>query len=394
MSKRPLRLVVLGSTGSIGRQTLDVVDRLIRIGRPIDVVGLAAGQNVELLEQQIEVYRPSAVSVGSAEAATDLERRRPNLLVSHGNEGLAAVAGCEGVDLVVNALVGAVGLAPTLSALALGRAVALANKESLVVGGELVRSAIERSDGLLFPLDSEHSGLLQCLEAGRREDVARVTLTASGGPFLRLPVDRLDRVRPRDALDHPNWSMGARITIDSATMVNKAFEVIEAHFLFDLPYEQIGVVVHPESIVHAMVEYVDGSTIAQLAAHDMRIPIQYALTHPDRAGADLPRLTFDEVRDLRFEPLELDRFPAFSTVLTAGRVGGTAPAAVNAADEILVSRFLSEEIPFTRISDGLRVVLDRWRREAPRDAATLEDLLEVDRWARNVAASLPLAEGA
>jgi 1-deoxy-D-xylulose-5-phosphate reductoisomerase len=389
MSGRRERIAVLGSTGSIGRQTLDVVDRLRRTGRPIDVVGLAAGRNVPLLEDQIESFAPRVVSVASPDAAERLHRRRPKLSVLYGNAGLCELARSEGVDLVVNGLVGAVGLAPTLAALSAARPVALANKESLVVGGDLVRAELDARGGRLFPLDSEHSGLLQSLEAGRRSDVARVTLTASGGPFLRTRIDRLENVTVSEALDHPNWTMGRRITIDSATMVNKAFEVVEAHHLFGLRYDQIDVAVHPESIVHAIVEYEDGSVIAQLSAHDMRIPIQYALTYPERVATDLPRLAFDRPRSLTFEPLEPGRFPAFAIVLAAARTGGSALAAANAADEILVSRFLAGEIPFPGIARGLDVVLARWRTEIQDDEVTLDHLLAVDRWARD-AASEPL----
>jgi len=384
MKDRLCRIVVLGSTGSIGRQTLDVVDRLCRAGRPIEVVGLAAGRNVDLLEEQIASFEPRVVSVAAPEAAERLSRRS-SLRVLHGNEGLCELARLDGVDLVVNGLVGAIGLAPTLAALGVGRPVALANKESLVVGGDLVRAALETGEGRLFPLDSEHSGLFQCLEAGRRADVERVILTASGGPFLRVDVDALERVTPSEALAHPNWAMGSRITIDSATMVNKGFEVVEAHHLFDLPYDRIDVVVHPESIVHAIVSYEDGSTIAQLAAHDMRIPIQYALTYPERVGTDLPRLAWGEKRNLTFEPLDEDRFPAFPVVIAAAEAGGSALAAVNAADEILVSRFLAGEIPFSGIARGLDAVVGRWRTEIDDISVTLEHLLAVDRWARDVA---------
>jgi len=384
-SDRPRRIVVLGSTGSIGRQTLDVVERLRRIGYSLEIVGLAAGKNVELLERQIVACTPRACSLASPDAAERLAREHSDLRVLHGDEGLRQLACMEDVDVIVNGLVGALGLAPTLAALSVGRTVALANKESLVVGGDLVNATLEAGDGRLFPLDSEHSGLFQCIEAGRRSDVARVTLTASGGPFLRTEIDRLEHVTPSDALHHPNWSMGSRITIDSATMVNKAFEVIEAHHLFGLPYERIGAVVHPASIVHALVEYDDGSIIAQLAAHDMRIPIQYALTYPERAATDLPRLSFEEHRDLTFEPLDTARFPAFAVVLAAAEAGGSAPAAVNAADEILVSRFLSGEIPFTGISRGLQVILDQWEEEIDNERLTLQHLLDVDRWARDAA---------
>jgi len=385
MTKDPQRIVLLGSTGSIGRQTLDVVDRLRLTGHGIEVVGLSAGRNVELLARQIESHVPQSVSVAEPDAARELQRRFPDLRVLHGDEGLRRIAGLDEVDMLVNGLVGAVGLAPTLEGLKRGRTVALANKESLVVGGDLVRHALDEHGGRLFPLDSEHSGLLQCLEAGRSDDVTRVILTASGGPFLRMEVDALARATPAEALAHPNWSMGSRITIDSATMVNKAFEVVEAHHLFDLAYERIDVLIHPESFVHALVEYGDGSVIAQLATHDMRIPIQYALTYPERRSTELPRLALAEACALHFEPLDPDRFPAFAVVLSAARAGGSAPAAVNAADEVLVARFLRGEIPFTGIASGLSAVLDRWRSETRDEPISLDVLLEVDHWARDTA---------
>jgi 1-deoxy-D-xylulose-5-phosphate reductoisomerase len=388
MQQIPQQVVILGSTGSIGQQTFDVIDRLCRAGRGIAIAGLACGHNIELLHRQIESSSPRAVCVASPDAARALQQEHPHLRVLHGDDGLCTLAQLDGIDTIVNGLVGAVGLAPTLAALTLGRTVALANKESLVVGGDLVRAALHEHGGRLFPLDSEHSALHQCLEAGRRQDVAKVVLTASGGPFLRTKIERLDDVSPSEALSHPNWSMGSRITIDSATMVNKAFEVIEAHYLFDLPYERIEAVVHPESVVHALVEYDDGSMIAQLATHDMRIPIQYALTYPERFSTDLPRLDLAGTRQLGFEPLDVERFPAFATVLSAARDGGSAPAAVNAADEILVARFLGEEIPFTGIAAGLRAVLGSWRTEVDDESLTLAHLLHVDRWARELAAGL------
>ena len=391
MEQKPLRLVILGSTGSIGTQTLDVVERLRRDGRSIEIVGLAAGRNVDLLAEQIEVFEPLCASIGSADDAETLKRRFPNTQTYSGEAGPRAVATANDVDTIVNGLVGSVGLGPTLEGLNAGRTVALANKESLVVGGQLVGEALRQGGGRLLPVDSEHSGLLQCLEAGRRDDVERVVLTASGGPFLRTPLSELETATADQALAHPNWAMGSRITVDSATMVNKAFEVIEAHFLFDLPYERIGAVVHPESIVHAMVEFADGSTIAQLAGHDMRIPIQYALTYPERVGTDLPRLDLCETLNLRFEPLDGDRYPAFGVVLDAARYGGTALAAINAADEVLVARFLRGELPFLGIARGLRAVLDRWIDDAPDVSMTLEGLLEVDRWSRDVAGGLPPA---
>ena len=394
MPGRKQRIVLLGSTGSIGTQTLDVVERLRFSGWSIDIAGLAAGTNLDLLTEQIEAYQPEAVSIGSPEAAETLIQRFPELTVHHGADGLRELAAWPGVDTVVNAVVGAAGLEPTLEALRLGRRLALANKESLVVGGELVRDALARYGGEILPVDSEHNALFQCMQAGRREEVARLILTASGGPFRDTDPADLVHVTPEQALAHPNWAMGSRITLDSATMVNKAFEVIEARFLFGLPYEQIDVTVHPESIVHSLVEYRDGSILAELATPDMRIPIQYALTYPDRVETGLPRMPWNGDMQLDFRPLDPARYPAFDVVLSAARAGGTATAAVNAADEVLVARFLRREIPFLGIARGLHAVLDAWhadRMQTGTDHA-LSDLLAIDRWARDLAAHLPLGE--
>ena len=383
--KGRLRVVLLGSTGSIGRQTIDVIERLNRAGRKLEIVALAAGRNVELLAEQIEAIGPDVVSVAREEDRRELSRRYPKLRVLHGEEGLAELAGLEDADIVVNALVGAVGLLPTLRALEGGRTVALANKESLVIGGELVRAALTEHKGRLIPIDSEHSALLQGLSAGKREEVRRLIITASGGPFLDTPLEELERVSPQEALKHPKWKMGPRITIDSATMVNKGFEVIEAHHLFDIPYDRIDVIIHPDSIVHSMVEYEDGSIIAQLATHDMRIPIQYALTYPERVGTDLAPLGLDDRLELSFLPLDEGRFPAFSAVLAAAKAGGTATAAINAADEVLVKRFLAGEIPFTAIAQGLNSTLEGWENDAP---LTLAGIRAADAWGRAFAEGL------
>jgi len=378
------RIVLLGSTGSIGRQTLDVIERLNRAGRKVEIAALGAGRNVGLLCEQIESVRPKAVSVARREDRDVIARRYPKLRVLHGEEGLVELASLE-VDLVVNALVGAIGLPPTLAALERGRTVALANKESLVIGGDLVKRTIENNKGKLIPIDSEHSALLQGLSAGRHEEVKRLIITASGGPFLNTTLEGLERVSPDDALKHPKWRMGRRITIDSATMVNKGFEVIEAHHLFDISYDRIDVIIHPDSIVHSMVEFVDGSIIAQLAAHDMRIPIQYAITYPERLETDLPRLDLSDRLNLEFLPLDEKRFPAFSTVIAAGRAGGTATAAINAADEVLVRRFLAGEIPFTAIPEGLSSTLKSWENDAP---FTLDGIRAADSWGRSFAEEL------
>jgi 1-deoxy-D-xylulose-5-phosphate reductoisomerase len=304
-----------------------------------------------------------------------------------GEGAAAALASQDDVDVVVNAVVGAAGLAATLAALRRGRTVALANKESLVIGGELVARVLAENGGRLLPIDSEHSALLQALDAGRREDVHRLILTASGGPFLDADLDSLDHATAAQALRHPTWSMGPRITIDSATLVNKALEVVEAHYLYGVSYERIDVLIHPSSIVHSLVEYADGSVIAQLAPHDMRIPIQYALTYPERVDTGISRLDLGSVGRLEFRPLPPNRFPAFDVVLSAARRGGTALAAVNAADEVLVGRFLRDEIPLGAISRGLSETLKAWERAPiPRTADHLEAVLAADRWARALAA--------
>lgn len=351
------------------------------------IVGLSAGRNLDLLTQQIKRFSPLVVSVTEEKDALTLSERFADLSVLYGSDGLERLASFPDVDLVVNALVGAIGLAPTLATLADGRTLALANKESMVIGGELVKRALAEGGGTILPIDSEHNAILQSMHAGKHEEIERIIITASGGPFLTTPLEKLARVSAQDALHHPNWSMGSRITIDSATMVNKAFEVIEAHYLFDVPYKRIDPLVHPQSVIHSLVEYRDGSIIAELAASDMRIPIQYALIYPERVATGLPRLSLEEVAKLSFAPLDTARYPAFTTVLNAGKHGGTAPAAVNAADEVLVNRFLHGEIKFTAIADGLQQILDRWasREDAKDGRLTLAMILDVDRWAREQA---------
>ena len=388
------RVVILGSTGSIGVQTIDVIECLNQSGYAFSMVGLAAGRNIDRLTDQIARHSPAVVCVAEVSGAELLRRRFPRLRVLVGDSGLEELAQLPEADLIVNALVGAVGLPPTLAALSLGRTVALANKESLVIGGELVAQLLRERGGAILPIDSEHNALFQCLRAGKGSEVRRVILTASGGPFLHTPEKNLSRVQAQEALRHPNWSMGRRITIDSATMVNKGFEVIEAHYLFSLPYERITVVVHPGSVIHGFVEYHDGSVLAQLASPDMRIPIQYALTCPERVDTDLSRLALEGISTMAFEPLDPERFPSFATVLEAARKGRTAPAAINAADEVLVERFLAADISFTGIGRGLDAVLSRWMAEygdsnsVGQAGLNLDALLSVDRWARGVASKL------
>jgi 1-deoxy-D-xylulose-5-phosphate reductoisomerase len=390
MSRSTTNLVLLGSTGSIGVQTLDVVARLCRAGKAFRVVGLSAHTNHELLAEQIEAVGPRAVSLAAGEGARWLRDRFPHVHVLEGDGGPAELAALEEVDVVVNAIVGAAGLAATLAALSCGRTVALANKESLVIGGPLVRAALERHGGRLIPVDSEHSALFQCLDAGRKGDVRRLILTASGGPFLRLDSATRASATAEDALRHPTWSMGRRVTVDSATLVNKAFEVIEAHVLFDVPYDRISTVIHPESIVHSLVEFCDGSILAQAATRDMRIPIQYALTYPERVDTGLPRLDVAALGCLEFRHLDEEQFPAFATVLAAALAGGSALAAVNAADEVLVARFLHGDMVYGDLAAGLAVTLDRWRTEVAEDGRPLDlsTIESADRWARSIAATL------
>ena len=350
------RLCVLGSTGSIGTQTLDVASRF---PDQLRVVALAAGRSVDLLVQQCKQLRPELVSVARAEDAALVREALadPKIRVVSGRDGLLEVASHD-ADLLIGALVGSVGLEPVVSALRLGRDVALANKEVLVTGGPLVLEEARRSGAKLLPLDSEHVAIAQCLAGHPLRGVKKIWLTASGGPFRRASAEALAVATPEQALAHPNWDMGAKITIDSATLMNKGFEVIEARWLFDLPVDRIGVLVHPESIIHSLVEFVDGNWLAQLGIPDMRIPIAYTLGMPDRFPLpDLAPLDLLEKGALHFEPPDPKRFPALRLAFEALAAGGTAPAALNAANEIAVAAFLAREIPFTAIAETAEEVL-------------------------------------
>ena len=390
MDRQRIRLAVLGSTGSIGTQTLDVVSRLRNAGYDIDVVALAAGHNAQRLLEQISLYRPRIVSVAD-EATSDLIRGgdSPPVDVVFGESGLQTIVTRDDIDIVLNALVGAIGLPPTLQALRSGHRVALANKESLVIGGDWVRAELHGEADRLLPVDSEHNAVWQCMRAGTAAEVRRIVLTASGGSLRDIPIDALASVTPDQALSHPNWEMGRRITIDSATMVNKGFEVIEAHHLFDLSYDRIDVLIHPSSTMHAMVEYVDGSWISEMASADMRLPIQYALTHPHRVDSGLSRLQMQAVDTLRLHPVDKTRYPAYVSVLEAAKHGGSSLAAINAADEILVQRFLDGLIRLPNIGEGLAFVLDQWldlpeERKFPPITGSVAPLLAIDRWARSL----------
>ncbi len=378
MTSSPPRVAVLGATGSIGTQALSVIRDLRREGRPLEVVALAAGRNVDALAALAREFAVPWVGVAGSADADRLRRLLPAATrIVHGRGGLAQLASLPDVDLVLNAVVGAVGLDPTLAALQAGKTLALSNKESLVIGGELVLSTRQRSDQII-PVDSEHAALFQLLAGIRPHEVERAWITASGGPFReRAPAD-LAGVTPAEALAHPVWPMGPRISVDSATLANKAFEVIEAHHLFALPWDRIGVLVHPQAQVHALVELVDGSVLAQLAPPDMRIPIRAALTHPERLPPPPARLSLSGLA-LSFEALAADRYPAFWSVLEAGKRGGTAPAVANAADEVLVEAFLNGEIAYPAIAEGIARVLAAHQCIPVQNVETIH---AADNWAR------------
>lgn len=376
---------ILGSTGSVGVTTLDVVGRFRDRYR---VVAMAAGRNLPLLVEQVRQFEPELVSVATAELAAELsERIRPRrLTILHGPEGAIAVATHPKAELVMSALVGALGLRPTLAAIKAGKDIAFANKEVLVIAGELVTRAVRENGVRLLPVDSEHNAIFQCLEGRPPETLRRIILTASGGPFRQWPIDRFGSITVKDALNHPTWRMGNKITIDSATLMNKGLEVIEARWLFSLSARQINVVIHPQSVVHSMVELIDGSIIAEMAIPDMAIPVAFALAYPDRLPlGHLKPLSLVGCANLTFEEPDFARFPCLKLAYDALAAGGTTPACLNAANEELVASFLAGAIRFVDIPRHLEAVMER-HHNAP--ARTLEDLLEVDGWARAKARDL------
>ena len=379
------RIAILGSTGSIGRQCLSVVESLP--GR-FSVAALAAGENLERLAAQVLQHRPQLVSVAGARRADELaERLRSQGLaplpeIQWGSAGLRSVATHAEVEIVVSAAVGVVGLEATYAAVLQGKQVALSNKEVLVAAGELVMAAAHASGVEILPVDSEHNAIHQCLRAGERREVKRLVLTASGGPFRKTPLGRLSAATPEQALAHPNWRMGQRITIDSATLMNKGFEVIEAHWLFGMAPEQIDVVIHPQSTVHSMVEFVDGSILAQLGPTDMRMPIQYALTYPERAASNGGQLDWAALRRLDFDRVPPRKFPCLGLAREALRQGGALPCAVNAADEVAVAAFLERRLAFP----GMARVIERVLERMPRTRfAGIDDVLAADAEARRLA---------
>ena len=377
-------IALLGSTGSIGVNTLDLVRQF---PDRFKIYGLVAGRNLELLAKQIKEFSPRCVAIKNEADIVSLRRLigRRRVEILWGEDGATAVATASEVGVVLAAIVGAAGLMPTLRAVKAGKEIALANKEALVMAGELFVDAAKKKGIRLFPVDSEHSAIFQCLEGNRRDEVDKLILTASGGPFLHTPLQRLNKVTVEQALKHPNWKMGQKITIDSATMMNKGLEIVEARWEFDMEPNRIDVVIHPQSVVHSMVRYQDGAVIAQLGVPDMRIPIAYALAYPHRLKGRWESLELTRQPALNFLPVEEKRFPALGLAYDALKEGGTMPAVLNAANEVVVAAFLERKIGFRDIH---RVIDKTMQVHQARRPQAIDDILDVDRWARAKASSL------
>ena len=372
------KIVILGATGSIGTNTLDIIRRF---PNQFDVVGLTAKSSDLRLEKIIQEFRPKVVALQDEGAAISLAHRlsRSGTEVLSGEAGIVAVSCLPEANFVISSIVGAAGLLPTLSAIKSGKTVALANKEPLVMAGEIIQGEAHRRGISILPIDSEHSAIFQVLVGERRDNIKRIILTASGGPLLRLPKEMKRSVSPKTALAHPNWKMGPKISIDSATLMNKGLEMIEARWLFSLSSDKIDVVIHHQSIIHSMVEFNDRSVVAQMGLPDMRIPIAYVLHYPDRASLPFPSLDLAEVGKLTFERPDMEAFPLLSTAYQVLKEGGTLPSVLNAANEVAVEAFLNEEITFGRIEQVVQKTLDA---HITRPAETLDDVVDADRWAR------------
>ncbi|HHT63212.1 MAG: 1-deoxy-D-xylulose-5-phosphate reductoisomerase [Bacillota bacterium] len=372
------RISLLGATGSIGRQVGEVVDWF---SEDFLLVALAAYNNVDLLARQVEKYRPEVVVIYDETCYRDLKEKIPFFKgeILTGMEGLIQAASWESADIVLTAVSGVIGLVPTIKGIEAGKDIALANKETLVAGGSIVMELARKYGVKILPVDSEHSAIFQCLEKG--QEIEKILLTASGGPFRNVDRKDMDRITPAQALQHPTWQMGKKITIDSATMMNKGLEVIEARWLFNVSFDDITVVVHPQSIIHSMVQYVDGSILGHLGKTDMRIPIQYALTYPKRRKNNLTRIDFARLAQITFEAPDFNRFPCLKIAFEAGKAGGTYPTVMNAANEILVDLFLRERIGFMEIPSYIEQVLEKHENK---EKPSLEDILESDRWARRI----------
>jgi len=378
------KIAVLGSTGSIGTQALDVVRKLSR--KNYAVTGLSAYSNLKLLKKQILEFRPKIAAVWKREDKKALEKwcKRSGIKIKivKGIEGLAETACFPGVNVVLTAVVGAIGIRPVLEAIKCRKTIALANKEALVTAGTLIMAEAKKRNVDIIPVDSEHSAIFQCLKNEPKKFINKIILTASGGPFYRTDKAKYRRITVKEALAHPTWKMGKKITIDSATLMNKGLEAIEASRLFDLKMENIEILIHPQSIVHSMVEFIDGSVIAQMSNPDMRLPIQYALTYPERVASSVKKLALNKVKSLNFEAPDFERFPCLRLALKAGRAGGTMPAAMNAANEVAVESFLKGEVSFKAIPEIVKAVMNRHKKI---NNPSLNKLEETDKLARNSA---------
>jgi 1-deoxy-D-xylulose-5-phosphate reductoisomerase len=340
------KVVIIGSTGSIGKSALNLFDKALK---DYKVLAISANENAVELRKQVKKYSPKYAVILDKTKEKELKRACGRTKVLTGYEGLADIASLKEADIVLISVVGAAGIKPLMAAIKAGKKIALANKESLIIAGDIIKAAVKKYGAEIIPVDSEHSAIFQCLQGNKIKQVKKLIITASGGPFINHPAEQLKKVTVKKALTHPTWKMGRKITIDSGTLMNKGLEVIEAHYLFDIPYEKIGVVIHPQSIVHSMVEYIDGSVIAQMSNPDMRLPIMYALTYPERKNGVIKPLKLTELKRLEFHPVDLKKFRAFGLAVRAGKTGGTMPACMNAANEVAVKNFLDERISFDKI---------------------------------------------
>lgn len=385
-------IAVLGSTGSIGKNTLEVVRNLNRNGYPVSVKYISANSNVELLAEQIEEFKPKAAVIFNEAGYNALKLRslKHKCEILCGQAGINEISRRDDFELVVNALVGFSGLIPTTEAIKHGKDIALANKESLVVAGELIYSMLSGSSAHLLPIDSEHSAILQCLQGEPMKQVTKLILTASGGPFREFTREEMNNVSVEQALKHPNWVMGNKITIDSATLMNKGFEIIEAKWLFNIEAENIEVLIHPQSIIHSMVEFSDGSVKAQLGVPDMKVPIQYALTYPERINSDFPRIDFKQLKNLTFDEPDLEKFECLKLAYDVIKSGGSYPIVLNGANEAAVELFLNGKIRFTDIPALIKSAMDKHENHV---SPSLENIVEIDSWSRRFVheASLELA---
>jgi 1-deoxy-D-xylulose-5-phosphate reductoisomerase len=373
------KITILGSTGSIGCSALDVIGKN---PERFQVVALAAGKNIALLKKQIEKFKPKVVAVSAKESALQLRdslTTKDKVKIFYDQEGLKEIASLPSADVVISAISGSAGLIPTLAAIEAGKDIALANKETMVMAGEIVTGRAIKKSVKIIPVDSEHSAIFQCLEGQKSKNLRRIILTASGGPFLNFTGNELKKVSLSQTLRHPNWKMGKKVTIDSASMMNKGLEVIEAKWFFNVDFSHIDVLIHPQSIVHSMVEFVDGAFLAQMGIPDMKVPIAYALTYPERIINDLPSLNLVKTGNLEFRNPDIKKFPCLSLAYAAGRCGGTAPVVLNAADEVAVSAFMEKKIRFIDLPKIIETVLGLHNSI---NNPSLDDILQADLWAR------------